>query len=186
MANVKRYVIGPNKDKKSAVVLGDSINTQYKPEFYWRTTLWGTEEAPANNQIDNDRANDVKTREPVNAGITFRALEIPPDVKDTKRHIEVLEELNKQVKQKYPPTKKDQERSPTMHRTDTLDCFVIVYGEIYIVTDADETLLHPGDTVVVRGVNHAWSNRSDSPCMIVGVMTNATPWDESEYPAPEL
>jgi mannose-6-phosphate isomerase-like protein (cupin superfamily) len=184
MATVKRYVIGPNEDKVGAVLFGDSTNVQEVPEIYWRATLWGTTEAPADNQIEGDRAADVTTREPLDSGMTFRALEIPPDLKDTKHHIEVLQQLNADVKQKYPPTDWDLARSPSMHRTDTLDCFVVVYGEITIVTDTDETLLKPGDTVVVRGVNHAWSNRSDKPCMIVGTMTHATPWTPEEYEAP--
>jgi uncharacterized cupin superfamily protein len=45
--------------------------------------------------------------------------------------------------------------------------FVVVSGEIYSVTDTDEVLLRAGDSAVVQGVNHAWSNRSDKPCMIV-------------------
>jgi uncharacterized cupin superfamily protein len=40
-----------------------------------------------------------------------------------------------------------------MHRTDTLDCFVVVRGEIYLVSDTDEVLLRAGDTAVVQGVN---------------------------------
>jgi len=47
------------------------------------------------------------------------------------------------VKQKYPPTEKDLARHPSMHRTDTLDMFVVAYGEIYLVSDTDETLLKP-------------------------------------------
>src|SRR5260370_23085799 len=52
-------------------------------------------------------------------------------------------------------------RRRTMHRTDTLDCFVVVRGEIYLVSDTDEVLLRAGDTAVVQGVTHAWSNRSN-------------------------
>jgi hypothetical protein len=44
------------------------------------------------------------------------------------------------VKQKYPPTGEDLERRPTMHRTDTLDCFVVVRGEVYLASDTDEVL----------------------------------------------
>jgi hypothetical protein len=32
-----------------------------------------------------------------------------------------------------------------MHRTDTLDMFVVSYGEIYLVTDTDEVLLRQGE-----------------------------------------
>jgi hypothetical protein len=73
-----------------------------------------------------------------------------------------------------------------MHRTDTCDTFTVAYSEIYLVSDTDETLLQPGDTTVVLGVNDAWSNRSDKSCMIIGTMVRATPWPEDEYPAPGL
>ena len=59
-------------------------------------------------------------------------------------------------------------------------------GEIYLVTDTDETLLKPGDTAIVKGVNHAWSNKSDKPCMIIGVMVHANPWPKDQYPAEGL
>src|SRR5260370_3012160 len=73
-----------------------------------------------------------------------------------------------------------------MHRTDTCDMFTVAYGEIYLVSDTDETLLRPGDTAVVLGVNHAWSNRSDKPCMIIGTMVHANPWPGDKYPPPGL
>jgi uncharacterized cupin superfamily protein len=99
---------------------------------------------------------------------------------------EVLQELNKQVQQKYPLTSKDLARHPSMHRTDTCDFFTVVYGEIHLMTDTDETVLKPGDTAVVRGVNHAWSNKSDTPCMIIGVEVHANSWPTEQYPAEGL
>jgi mannose-6-phosphate isomerase-like protein (cupin superfamily) len=182
MADIRRFVIGPNEDGLSAVLVDDVTNVQEAPGIYWRATLWATTENPADNTIDGDRAEQVTTREPETAGLIFRALEIPPDIRDQNTHRDVLSELNRSVRQKYSPTATDVRRHPTMHRTDTLDCFAIVAGEIYIVTDADETLLRPGDTVVVRGVNHAWSNRTDKPALIVGTMTHAAPWPPHRYP----
>jgi hypothetical protein len=41
------------------------------------------------------------------------------------------------------------------------------------MTDVDEVLMRPGDTVVIRGTNHAWSNRSDEPCLLIGCMIDA-------------
>ena len=183
---VKRVVIGVGPGKKSAVIHRDSPNHQEVPGIFWRSTLWAATELPVNNQAGGDRGADVTVREPTENGLIFRALEIPPDIKDAKKHIEILQELNKKVKQKYPPTEKDFARHPSMHRTDTCDMFTVAYGEIYLVSDTDETLLRPGDTAVVLGVNHAWSNRSDKPCMIIGVMVHATPWPKEKYPAPGL
>jgi hypothetical protein len=183
MPHVKRVVIGANDQKQSAVLFRDSPNHQEVPGIFWRSTLWAATELPVNNQIAGHRGAHVTDREPTANGLTFRALEIPPDIADKKRHIEILQELNKKVKQKYPPSEKDLARHPSMHRTDTLDMFVVAYGEIYLVSDTDETLLKPGDTAIVQGVNHAWSNRSDKPCVIIGVMVHADPWPNDRYPA---
>ena len=110
---VKRVVIGVGQDKKSAVIHRESPNHQEVPGIFWRSTLWAATELPVNNQAGGDRGADVTIREPTENGLIFRALEIPPDIKDAKKHIEILQELNKKVKQKYPPTEKDTSASPS-------------------------------------------------------------------------
>jgi uncharacterized cupin superfamily protein len=55
---------------------------------------------------------------------------------------------------------------PYMQKTGTLDFCLILEGEIMLVLDTAEVSLKAGDTVVQRGTNHAWSNRSDRPCVI--------------------
>ncbi|MDX6416904.1 MAG: hypothetical protein QOG28_1524, partial [Trebonia sp.] len=62
-----------------------------------------------------------------------------------------------------------------MHRTRTLDFTTCVRGQIYLVTDMDEVLMTPGDTAVLRGGSHAWSNRSDEPCLLVVTLVDAEP-----------
>ena len=186
MTHVNRIVIGPNADKKGVVLYRDSSNHQEAPGLYWRSTLWATTELPVNNQVKGDRAADVTVREPQENGMIFRALEFPPNIADTKKRTQSLQELNVEVKQKYPPTPADLARDSSMHRTDTLDCFTIAYGEIHLITDADDTILRQGDTAVVQGVNHAWSNKSDKPCMIIGVEIHANPWPKDQYPADGL
>jgi len=54
------------------------------------------------------------------------------------------------------------------------------------VTDTDEVLMRPGDTVIIRGTNHAWSNRSNAPCLMVGTMTDATPANGADQTMSEL
>jgi mannose-6-phosphate isomerase-like protein (cupin superfamily) len=186
MALVKRTVIGANADKKSAILYHDSPNEQDIPNVVRRSTLWATTELPINNSIKGDRGADVTVREPTENGMIYRVLEIPPDMKDKKKHIEMMKQINQNVKQKYPPTETDMARHPTMHRTDTLDCFIVARGEIYLVSDTDEVLLKEGDTAVVQGGNHAWSNRSNETALIVGTMTHANPLPKEQYPAPGL
>lgn len=174
MGKVKRVVIGLNAEQRSAVLHGDSTNEQQVPGMFWRSTLWSADELPVDNAIKGDRAVGVIQREPEGDGLIFRALEIPPDINDRDKHIEVLQKLHEAVRQKHVPSQEDIERHPSMHRTDTLDMFTITRGEIYLVTDTDEVLLKSGDSAIVQGVNHAWSNRSKEPCMIMCVMVHSS------------
>jgi quercetin dioxygenase-like cupin family protein len=179
--HVNRFVVGPNAQGRSAVLQQGLTNVQSHEGFFWRATLWATQETPVDNTIDGDRSQTPglgAQREPFPNGLICRALEIPPDDPDAAEHRRVLTELNEEVRQKHLPSEADMARHPSMHRTDTLDCLTCVRGEIYLVTDTDEVLMQPGDTVIIRGVNHAWSNRSNEPCVLVGTMTDAIPSDE--------
>ena len=115
--------------------------------LFWSATLWVTQETPVDNTVAGDRSQTpgLEGLEPFPNGLVCRALEIPPEV------------------------------GVPLHRTDTLDCSTCVRGEIYLVTDIDEVLMHPGDTAIIRGVDHAWSNRSDAPCLLVTTNTDAIP-----------
>jgi uncharacterized cupin superfamily protein len=55
---------------------------------------------------------------------------------------------------------------PYMQTTRTLDFCLVLEGEITLVLDTGEVHLEAGDTVVQRGTNHAWSNRSGNSCVI--------------------
>jgi len=56
--------------------------------------------------------------------------------------------------------------APGMHMTDTIDIVTVISGEIWTQVETGETLMRPGDTLVLRGVKHAWRNRSDADCTI--------------------
>ena len=64
--------------------------------------------------------------------------------------------------------------APGMHTTDTIDIVTVISGEIRILLDDGEKLMRPGDTVVIRGVKHAWRNTTDAPCVISAVHISAT------------
>jgi quercetin dioxygenase-like cupin family protein len=143
-----RFVVGPDPQGRSAVVQRRLTNVRSREGLYWSATLWATEETPVDNTIEDDRsqtADPGESIQPFPNGLICRALEIEPG-------------------SGFP-----------MHHTDTLDCLTCVRGEIYLVTETDEVLMQPGDTVIIRGVNHAWSNRSSASCLVVGTNTDATP-----------
>ena len=62
-----------------------------------------------------------------------------------------------------------------MHKTDTVDFALVLSGEIWALMDEGETLMRAGDTLVQRGTNHAWSNRSDRPSLVAFILISATP-----------
>ena len=176
MWKYKRYVVGPNHEGKSYVIQDQASNVMNAPGHFHRADLWCTAEMPVDNTIDEDRSLASKTREPVSMGTVFRALEILPDNTDRVEHRKVVEKLHVTVSTKHMPAEEDYARHPSMHRTDTVDYLVCVIGEVWLMTDTDEVLMRPGDCVVIRGSNHAWSNRADQPCLLIGAMIDAKPW----------
>ena len=63
---------------------------------------------------------------------------------------------------------------PYMQKTGTCDFCIVLEGEITLILDTQEVDLKKGDIVVQRGTNHAWSNRSDKPCVMVFSQHDAT------------
>lgn len=58
-----------------------------------------------------------------------------------------------------------------MHRTLSLDYFVVLSGTVGVATDGgEEKVLQPHDVVVCRGTNHAWINRGDDPAKLFAVV----------------
>ena len=62
----------------------------------------------------------------------------------------------------------------TKHKTDTIDYYVILQGELYMTLDIGEVLCREGDVIVQRSTNHGWDNRSGKPAIFAEVLINAT------------
>ena len=60
------------------------------------------------------------------------------------------------------------------HKTDTIDYYVILQGELYMTLDIGEVLCREGDVIVQRSTNHGWDNRSGKPAMFAEILINAT------------
>jgi len=55
---------------------------------------------------------------------------------------------------------------PYMQKTRTVDFCCVLEGEITLVLDAQEVNMRAGEIAVLRGANHAWSNRSSKPARV--------------------
>ena len=61
-----------------------------------------------------------------------------------------------------------------MHRTETVDYGIVLSGKLWLVLDEGEVELGPGDIVVQRGTNHAWSNRTEETARMVFVLLDGS------------
>jgi len=61
----------------------------------------------------------------------------------------------------------------TKHKTDTIDYYVILEGELYMTLDKGEVLCKEGDVIVQRSTNHGWDNRSGKPALFAEVLIDA-------------
>jgi len=76
--HVNRFVVGPNAEGRSTVLQHGLTNVQSREGFYWRATLWATQETPVDNSIDGDRSQTEglgASREPFPNGMICRAME---------------------------------------------------------------------------------------------------------------
>ena len=136
--------------------------------------LWRVDSAPA--RIAPEETTDVTMGLlPPENGCVFRVIEFPPE----KGWIEDLDpdaakEAWASIGAEHVRDTSEEAPHPLMHRTETVDFAVCLEGEIYMVLDDSELLIETGDTVIQRGTNHAWSNRSDRVCKMMFVLVDAT------------
>lgn len=176
LRKIRRIITGHNA-KGQSVIVSDApsphtLSLLDEPPF-GLTDLWVTAGSPADNSGSADAAaRPAITLEPPPGGTIFRVVEFPPDQAtagkfDRKMLFEAM----------HAGEAMDQDgaRHPGMHKTSTVDYLIVLSGEIYAMMDEGETLMKAGDCLVQRGTNHAWSNRSQQPCLVAAVLVSANP-----------
>lgn len=154
MNKIPRRIVTGIQDGKS-VILEDQPVANAVEHFPGLiiSDVWNTRQTPASLDFETPIPNTGFPQTPKN-GTYFRYVVVPPD-----------KDLGVELK--------DNELHPMMHQTPTLDYIIILSGELYLIMEEGETLLRPGDIVIQRGTNHAWSNRSDEPCIQLAVLIDA-------------
>jgi mannose-6-phosphate isomerase-like protein (cupin superfamily) len=171
---IRRVVTGHNEKGKSMIVSdGPSPHVLALPGVadFALTNLWVTDGSPADNAGDADAAARPVVLEPPPGGTIFRVVEFPPDNSLGERFDRKAAFATMRAGDAMDP---DASRHPGMHKTATVDYAIVLSGEIYAVMDEGETLLRAGDTLVQRGTNHAWSNRSQTPCLVAFILVSTS------------
>ena len=128
----------------------------------------------------NSRAADIRMArthpeiEPPAKGSVCRVITFPPDaVYAGKIGAAEVAAFFAAAGSPHASTYSPKAPHPYMQKTQTLDFCLILEGRITLVLDTQEVDLEAGDTVVQRGANHAWSNRSSESCAIAFTLIDA-------------
>lgn len=157
------------KGASRAIADGPSPDVRVDPARpgFSSTRIWVTDGTPARIAGVRETVGGRHRLEPPPGGSVFRVLVFPPDViyQGRVRKNEVaafFHSMGSPAASTYRPDAPH----PYMQKTPTLDLCVVLEGAITLVLDTEEVQLKAGDTVVQRGTNHAWSNRTDRPCVV--------------------
>lgn len=168
-AAVRRIVVIDENDRSKVISDGPSPDVRTDPARpgFASTRIWVTDRTPARIEGVRESLHLPHTLEPPPAGSVFRVVTIPPDAAwqgrvGAKEVAAWFAAMGSPSASTYSPGAPH----PYMQKTRTLDFCLILEGEVTLVLDRQEVHLKAGDTVVQRGTNHAWSNRSDRPCFI--------------------
>lgn len=175
---VRRVVTGHDERGRSVIVSdGPAPNCSAPasmPDLLARV-LWMTDATPASNAGNEEAAPAglVPPIGPAPGGTILRVADFPPDsLYDGADVAEMFREIGGADAHGAGREAGDP-RHFWFHKTDTLDYAIVLEGEIWALLDEGECVLCPGDVLIQRGTNHAWSNRSDRPCRIAFVLIDA-------------
>ena len=157
MKSPRRVITGHGPDGRSTILFDSEVEPIATADRVSIAELWSTSEMPASNASSEDAARSSYQLLPDAAGTLLRMFEVLPEPPGTAK------------------PGRGAEAHPGFHTTDTVDYIVVLSGEIYAMLEGDEVLLRAGDVLVQRGTNHAWSNRSQAPCLMAAVMIDAQP-----------
>jgi naringenin degradation protein FdeH len=179
MKSVRRVVTVDDSEGKSVAIMdGPSPDVRTDPARpgFSSARIWVADSSPPVIGEYRDTVFRPHTIEPPPGGSVCRVVNFPPD--DTfcgrvgSREVEAFfRAMGSPHASSYSP----KAPHPFMQKTQTLDFCLVLEGEITLVLDTAEVHLKAGDTVVQRGTNHAWSNRSDKSCRIAFSSHDAAP-----------
>jgi mannose-6-phosphate isomerase-like protein (cupin superfamily) len=166
---VRRIVVVDENDRSKCIADGPSPDVRTDPARpgFTSTRIWATDRTPMRLKGLRESLDTPHTLEPPAGGSVCRVVTFPPDdVYKGKVGAKEVQAYFAAMGSPGASTYSPKAPHPYMQKTRTLDFCLVLDGEITLVLDTEEVQLKAGDTVVQRGTNHAWSNRSGKPCTI--------------------
>ncbi len=164
----RRVVVGDVARAKPALISdGPSPDNHLDPARpgFVASRMWQTETAPA--PLRRETLHLAHSLVAPKGGSLFRALTVPPDSAWSGRVGEA------QVRRWFAAMNAPEASAwsaeaphPYMQKWPALDFYLMVKGTGVLVLDTEEVTMRQGEVVVVRGNAHAWSNRTETACVI--------------------
>lgn len=172
---VRRVVTGHAPTGK-AVVVSDGpapmvhVN-RHHPDWI-STDIWRTSETPSRIEPNPGETTDGTRRQlPLPGGSVLRINHFPPEPESVRKMtVADAKRAFSSLGNEAASTFEKSGRHPMMHRTETIDYAIVLFGEMTMLLDDDEVVLRTGDVLIQCGTNHAWSNRSQEPAAIAFVL----------------
>ena len=165
---VRRIVVIDENDRSRVIADGEPPDVRTDPARpgFSCARIWATDRTPIRLTASRE-AHLSHTLVPPPGGSTCYVVTFPPDA--SYRGKVGASDVAAYFAMMGAPgitTGSGKAPHPYMQKARTLDFCLVLDGEITLVLDNTEVHLRAGDTVVQRGANHAWSNRSDRPFRI--------------------
>jgi mannose-6-phosphate isomerase-like protein (cupin superfamily) len=166
-----RRIITVDDEAGKSVAIADGpspdIRTDPARPGYTSERIWVASSSPHRIGAFRDTVLEPHTIEPPKGGSVCRIVTFPPDdAFRGKIGAAQVQAFFAAMGSPQASTYAANAPHPYMQKTRTLDFCLVLEGEITLVLDTAEVHLKAGDTVVQRGTNHAWSNRSNKPCRV--------------------
>ncbi|NMO03995.1 cupin domain-containing protein [Gordonia sp. TBRC 11910] len=170
-AQARLIVTGLDENGKSAFISDGNSEVRVATPGFTVMELWQFDSIP-NNILAPNTLGDQPVIDPPPAGLVVRVASFPPDSEfDAAAYADSLDAFH--GADSHDGAEEGQ-AGGLWHETDTVDVVTLLSGELYAVTEAGETKMVPGDTVVNRGIKHIWSNKTDKPAVVLATMVAAT------------
>jgi hypothetical protein len=181
-ADIRRFrrVVTGHDASGQSIIISDATSPHIMPIMdqpnFAVTDFWMTFATPADNsaRTEPDPCQVPIQVAPPSSGSVFRVVQFPPD-KDWAAKAAAMGGSVPIDATAKSASKGGVVRHAHMHRTRSIDYAIVLSGEIWAVMDVGETKLVAGDVLIQRGTNHAWANRSSTPCVVAFVLIDAEP-----------
>jgi len=172
----KKYVFANDAEGLSDLVFEEDISRL--PQFgpgYFGMDLWINRQTPADMSDPEDPVcGKAMIHEPPDGGAIFRVLDFAPTEELSAEDVAAVHEGLQSV---HVPRDIEALKDPSMHKTDTLNYFCLVSGELWALSEKADVLMKPGDVIVQKGCMHGWRNEGPDNARLVCVLIDALPAD---------